>query len=216
MKALNDLDTDETRTMIVSLENELARFSLASKTPEVKQAVRNCVYHVLLQAITLSKDPATSVDEVKRLFELAKSIIANAELNDEKELQGRLDDLINSIIDQSDISIQFKNFSSKANEYFDTISMILKQEKDLVSEDLQNIHNLLDENKTILKGLSRKKSVFKIVTTVLLVFVVLAFTIFTTVVILVYSLSNNDSPSGSIRSNSAIESPANPKAKEPG
>lgn len=216
MTEVNGLNPDDTKALILSLENELARYSMSEKTPDFKQATRTCVYHILLRAITLSKDPTVSVEEIKRLFELAKETIAQAELGEEKDLQDRLDDLVNSLVDRSDISVQFANFTVTAQGYFDTISALITQEKELLAEDMREIQEGIVETNRALKSMGKSRSLFKIFTVAAISVLVCAVAFFFCTVIIVFVVSNNGAESDlTIKPKASIHMDYDPM-KEPG
>jgi hypothetical protein len=192
MSDIVSADVDETKQMLINVENELARLSLTPASLEAQKAVKGCVYHIILRAIALSKDPAVPVAESKRLFEIAQEIIADAGLSSETDLKERLADLINAMVDQDDLAIQFRFYRLQNSEYFKTVFELIRNESALKSEEYDNLNENVKQVRAQVQKMTKKKNVLRVFLVSLLALGVLLFTIISSIVIILALLGGNN------------------------
>lgn len=195
MSNIVSADVDETKQMLINVENELARLSLTPASPDAQRAVKGCVYHLILRAIAISKDPAVPVSESKRLFEIAQEIIADAGLSSETDLKERLSDLINAMVDQDDLAIQFRFYRLQNSEYFKTVFELIRNESALKTEEYENLSENIKQIRAVTNKMAKKKSVLRIFLVSLLALGVLLFTIISSIVIILALLGSNNAAS---------------------
>lgn len=195
MSNIVSADVDETKQMLINVENELARLSLTPASPDAQKAVKGCVYHLILRAIAISKDPAVPVSESKRLFEIAQEIIADAGLSSETDLKDRLSDLINAMVDQDDLAIQFRFYRLQNSEYFKTVFELIKNESALKTEEYENLNENIKQIKAVTNKMAKKRSVLRIFLVSLFALGVLLFTIISSIVIILALLGSNNAAS---------------------
>jgi hypothetical protein len=180
--------------LVTNIENELAVNSLFSEDKDTQKTIKTCVYYIILKAIAISKDPRADKRTAMTLYDLAKEIVINSQLDSDEATQNRLQDLINAIIDGDDLSAQLRLYNISNRQWLDSKTVILEERIGSVISDNKAILDSLNrvESKVSSTGIRRSPS---LILMILAGFLVMLFTITLSVGIIstVLSTSNKDS-----------------------
>lgn len=177
--------------LYMDIENELAANSLKSQDPIIQKTIKMCVFHIILKAIALSKDPKADKRAILALYESAREIIVNSTLDEDETTHNRLQDLINSMIDGEDISAQLRSYTAISRKWLD--SKVVYLESKLANIAIKNtaIETSLKELNARLataSSIRRTPSLIMVVGTGLFA---MLFTIITSVAIITFFLTSS-------------------------
>jgi hypothetical protein len=195
----NDRTLPDVYEFMQTIQNELATNAFNIENEDVRKTIKTCVLHVILKAIALSKDPRMDKAVVMTLYDTASELVANSHLDEDENVQNRLQDLINAVIDGDDLSAQLRLYSlsnrqwmESRNLYLDNKIAILMQEITEVKSSLDTVSRNVNPSNTYLK--KKPNTIVLVVSGIL----AMLFTIITSVVIisviLTSAINNEGSP----------------------
>jgi hypothetical protein len=190
--------------IITSIENELAINTLFSENKEAQQAIKTCVYHIILKAIAISKDPRADKRTAMSLYELAKEIIINSQLDSDEATQNRLQDLINAIIDGDDLSAQLRLYNISNRQWLDSKTVLLEEKLNVVAQNQTDIQASLTrmDSKLINTSIRRAPS---FILMVIAGFLTMLFTITLSVVIISMILTSANKDTFSLEERNRLQ-----------